>query len=832
VNALRLSLRMLRRSWRSGEIQILFWALLIAATGMTAVEAFTDRVQQALANQANDLLGADLVLQSDHPIETKFMEQANALGLQFDFKTEFPSVAVTDSKLRLGGIKAVGDAYPLRGQLRIRNKIGAEIVERSHGPARGEAWLDLRMLSQLALEVGGRVKLGNKEFVVSAVLEQEPDQASNFVAMSPRVMIHHQDLAATALLQRGSRARYTLLIAGANTQLEKFREQVTPLLAPDQQLQDVKQARPQVAIALDRAERFLGLAAMVSIVLAGVAIVSASRRYLSLHLDDCALLRCMGASYHTIFIIIAGQLVVTGIVATALGVALGYGAQFFLSQILAPLISAQLPLPGWLPGLSTFLIGMALLLSFVFPTLLQLRKVPALRVLRHDLGNIEVKSISAYALGITVVVALMIWQARDIRLVIYVVLGVAVAVILLYVSAHLLIRLLRLIPLKSGYGWRLGLRAMTQRSGDTAMQLTACGIGLMVLLLFALIRNDLLVQWQASLPDKAPNQFLINLQPGQQQQLYDLFDQHNLERPLLHPAVRGRLVAINAIDLSEIAVDGDHEDQGRPSRSLNLSFAMTVPEHSPVVEGRWWNDNDKGLVSLEQEFAGRIGASIGDRIRVNIAGVEVEAKVANLRKVEWDSFQVNFYMIFSPDVMIDQPTTYISSYYQPPSTAVQNNGLVRDIVTTLPNVTLIDVGSLVLQIKQIIDRVTRAIEYVFIFTLCAGCVVLFAAIHSTLDQRIRHSALMRALGASRRQLNQANLAEFIGLGLMAGLIASMVATVVASVIASTLFDLTVVINPYVWLWGCVSGVVLVSIVGFVATRRVLQQPPWQVLRAL
>ena len=283
MNALRLSLRMLRRSWRSGEIQILFWALLIAATGMTAVEAFTDRVQQALANQANDLLGADLVLQSDHPIETKFMEQANTLGLQFDFKTEFPSVAVTDSKLRLGGIKAVGDAYPLRGQLRIRNKIGAEIVERSHGPARGEAWLDLRMLSQLALEVGGRVKLGNKEFVVSAVLEQEPDQASNFVAMSPRVMIHHQDLAATALLQRGSRARYTLLIAGANTQLEKFREQVTPLLAPDQQLQDVKQARPQVAIALDRAERFLGLAAMVSIVLAGVAIVSASRRYLSLH---------------------------------------------------------------------------------------------------------------------------------------------------------------------------------------------------------------------------------------------------------------------------------------------------------------------------------------------------------------------------------------------------------------------------------------------------------------------------------------------------------------------------------------------------------------------
>ncbi|PCH60067.1 MAG: ABC transporter permease [Gammaproteobacteria bacterium] len=828
MNALRLSLRMLRRGWRSGEIQIVFWALLIAVAGMAAVEAFTDRVQQALAEQASDLLGADLVLQSDHPVEGAFVEQAKALGLQFDFKTEFPSVARTDDKLQLGAIKAVGEAYPLRGHLRIQYGVGAESIEITDGPPRGQAWLGSRMLSQLALDVGDQLTLGDKTFEVGAVLLQEPDQATNFSALAPRVMIHHDDLAETALLQRGSRAKYTLLLAGGKAQLSEFRDRADVLLGPDQRLEDVKQARPQVAIALERADRFLALAAMVSVVLAGVAIVSASRRYLSRHLDDCAVLRCMGASYQTIFIVIAGQLVVAGLVAAALGVVIGYGAQFLLSETLAPLVSGQLPLPGLLPGLGAFLMGLALLLSFALPTLLQLRKVPALRVLRHDLGNLAAPSIGVYLLGIAVVIALMIWQAQEVRLVAYVVLGVIVAVALLYASAWLMIRVLRIIPLKNGYGWRLGLRAMTQRGGDTAMQLTACGIGLMVLLLFALIRNDLLGQWQASLPENAPNQFLINLQADQQQRLYDLFDRYNIDRPVLSPAVRGRLVAINGLDVTKVDVDGDNAGQRRPSRSLNLSFSQTAPEHSPVVEGQWWQASDKGLVSLEQDFAGRIGATIGDTVRINVAGIEVEAKVANLRKVEWDSFKVNFYMIFSPDVMAEQPTTYISSYYQPN----QASRLVRDIVTQLPNVTLIDVGSMVRQIKQIIDRVTRAVEYVFIFTVAAGCVVLFAAIQSTLDQRIRHSALMRALGASRRQLRQANLAEFIGLGLMAGLVASAVATVVASVIASLLFDLTIVINPLVWLWGIILGVVLVSVVGFGATHRVLQQPPWQVLRTL
>lgn len=830
MNALMLSLRMLRRSWRSGEIQILFWALFIAVAGMTAVEAFTERVQLALERQASDLLGADLVVNSDHPFNEDLPSLARDLGLQLDYKTEFPSVAIADERLQLGAIKAVGDRYPLRGRLRIAEKIGAKIIEVDSGPLPGQAWLGQRMLLQLGVAVGDEITLGEQQFEVAAVLQQEPDQSSGFTALAPRVMIHQHDLAATKLLQRGSRARYTLLLAGNATQLKVFRDQAKPLLTPAQHMQDVKQARPQVAIALDRAGRFLSLAALVSVVLAGIAIVSASRRYLARHLDEVAVLRCMGASYNSIFIIVAGQIIFAGLLAALLGVFVGYSAQFLLTETLASFVGGELPAAGVSAGLLAFVSGVLLLLSFSLPALLRLKKVPALRVLRNDIGNVQAGSIGLYAIGLTVIALLMFWQVQDIRLVAYVVVGVAVAAILFYLAARGAIYLLRYLPLKKGYGWRLGLRSMTQRQNDTAMQLTACGIGLMVLLLFGLIRTDLLNQWQASLPDDAPNKFLINVQPGQQDSIYALFDHYGEQRPTLYPAVRAKLVSVNAQDASSADVDGDLDADGRPrqTRSINLSFSEQPSTHSPVVLGEWWDQNERNSVSLEQDFAKRIGAKIGDTIRVNVAGRELEARVKNLRSVEWDSFKINFYMIFSPDVMKDQPTTYISSYRQREG----NDALTRDLVTQLPNLTIIDVGNIIKQVQQIINKVTQAVEYVFMFTVLAGCVVLFAAIHSTLEQRVRHSALMRALGASKRQLNQANIAEFSGLGLLAGLIAASVATIVASVMASVLFDLTIVFNPLVWFWGVVAGVVIVCLVGYLTTRSVLLQPPWQVLRAL
>ncbi len=830
MNALFLALRMLRRSWRSGEIQVLFWALFIAVAGMTAVEAFTDRVQQALAAQANDLLGADLVVHSDHPFDGELQQLAQRFDLQSDEKVEFPSVATAGDALQLGAIKAVGNHYPLRGKLRVKLESSGGVVELDHGPKVGKAWLDQRMLALLGLQIGDTVDLGNHTFSVGAMLQQEPDQTSGFTALAPRVMINIADLEATQLLQRGSRARYTLLLAGSPDQLDSFRKQAMVLLTPAQRIEDVKQARPQVAIALDRADHFLALAALVSVVLAGVAIVSASRRYLSRHLDEVAVLRCMGASYKSIFTIVAGQLIIAGCLAALLGVVCGYAVQFLLTETVSAYIAADLPLPGLGAGLLAFFAGVFLLLSFALPALLNLRHVPALRVLRNDVATIQVSGIGLYLFGFAAVILLMLWQAQNVRLVMYVVFGVVVALVLLYAIARFAIYLLRYLPLKKGYGWRLGLRAMTQRKNDTALQLSACGLGLMVLLLFALIRTDLLDQWQTSLPEDAPNHFLINVQPGQQDQVYDIFDRYNAERPDLYPAVRARLIAVNNQDATTADVDGDLNSSAdrRPARSINLSYSQEPIEHSPVVAGEWWTENETGLASLEQEFAERIGAKIGDIVRFNVAGVELEAKVANLRKVEWDSFRINFYIIFSPDVMRDHPATFISSYRQ----EEDNKALSGALITELPNATVVDVGGIIKQVQEIIKRVSGAVEYVFMFTVLAGAVVLFAAIHSTLEQRIRHSALMRALGASRRQLSQANLAEFTGLGLLAGLIAATVATAVASIIATVLFDFSIVFNPSIWFWGVIAGVLLVSVVGFATTRQVLQQPPWQVLRGL
>lgn len=834
MTSVKLALRMLRRGWHSGEMRILFLALLIAVAGISAVDAFTDRVHSALERQASDLLGADLLLQSDHALEADYAELAAAHGLTVDYKTEFPSVASAAERLQLAGVKAVGPGYPLRGTVRISDRVGGDERKLQHGPGSGEAWADVRLISQLGIAVGEAIQLGKTSFTLTAVLLQEPDQSSGLAAFAPRLMIAIDDLPATELLQRGSRARYALLVAGEPAALARFRAAVRPLLQADQSVQDVKQARPQIAIALQRAERFLALAALVSVILAGVAIVSASRRYLAHHLDDCALLRCLGASYRTIVAVMAGQLLLVAIAGCVAGVMLGYTVQFLLTATVAPLVASELPLPGLVPAISAFFIGLLLLIAFALPTLLHLRQVPALRVLRRELGDLGPQRLGLYALGFAVIVLLMLWQAGDVRLVAYVVIGVAIALLLLYGAARLAVHVLRRLPLPHGQGWRLGLRAMAQRPLDSAVQLSACGIGLMALLLFALMRNDLINQWRDSLPADAPNRFLINVQPQQVDEVDAIFDRHGVTRPALYPAVRGRLVAINGKDARNADVDGDAEDEsaargGRvPGRSLNLSWAVEPPPHNVLVKGDWWSPADGGLVSLEQDFSRRLGVGIGDRIRVDVAGVEIEARVANLREVEWDSFKINFYMIFSPDLLQAQPATLISAYHQPPA----KDGLLRELLAQLPNVTVIDVDSILRQVKDIIDRVTRAVEYVFLFTLGAGLLVLFAAIHSTLDQRIRHAALMRALGASRRQLRQAGFAEFVGLGTLAGIIAATVATAVASVVASVLFELSIIINPMVWLWGIALGAVLVSVVGYSATRHILQQPPWQVLRGL
>jgi len=557
-------------------------------------------------------------------------------------------------------------------------------------------------------------------------------------------------------------------------------------------------------------------------------VAGAARRFSARHLDDCAVLRCLGATQGFIVHTYVSQMLWLGLLAGLFGCALGYLAQTALADVLGSLVTAQLPAPSWRPVVFGLLVGLITLLGFGVPPLLALKDVPALRVLRREAGGSRPQSLSIYALGLALLIGLMFWQAGDVRLGAYLVLGIAAALLVLAALAWALVRALQLFKAR-GVVWRFGLAGIARRAAGSIVQIVALGLGIMALLLLTLVRGDLLTSWQGSLPADAPNRFIINIQPEQVQPLRAFFARHGFTAPALYPMVRGRLTHINTRPVTPAAYQDEHAAR-LVEREFNLSWMAELPSDNQVLAGQWWDKRDYGkpLFSVEQGIADTLGIKLGDTLTYSIAGAEMSGRVASLRKVDWDTFRVNFFVIGAPGTLDDYPASYITSFYLPE----QRYALLDDLVTNFPNVTVIDVAALMTQVRAIIERVTLAVEYVFLFTLVAGLLVLYAAIQSAQDERLRESAILRTLGASRRQLLRGLLTEFGVLGLLAGIVAAFAASLLAYILAERVLHLPYQFNPWLWAAGALLGVLGVIAVSSLGMRAVLRQPPLRTLREL
>lgn len=829
VSAL-LSWRMLRRNGHAGELHLLFAALVIAVASVTSVGFFTDRISQALHRQANELLGADLLLVSNRPLSQEFARHAARLGLQHATTVTFLSMVLSGDKSQLAEIKAVSEGYPLRGQLRVAQGsfVAGEVTRLI--PAPGTVWPDGQLLTQLGLQMGATLALGEAELSVAKIVVQEPDRSGDFFSIAPRVLMHLHDLPKTRLIQVGSRVKYRLQVAGAAPAVQAFRAYAEPRLNLGERIEGIEDARPEVRAALQRAQQFLGLAALISVVLASVAVASAARRFTQRHLDDCAIMRCLGATQGLITRIYLYQMLWLGLVASLVGCMLGYLAQLVLADVLGSLVAANLPAPSALPVVFGVLVGLITLLGFAAPPLLALREVPMLRVLRRELAITRGHSLGTYTFGLILLAALMIWQAGDIKLGSYLVLGTLATLATLAGVALALVQVIKLTRARGGVAWRFGLANIARRARSSVVQIVALGLGIMALLLLTLVRSDLLTSWQGSLPRDAPNRFIINIQPDQVAQLERFFAAQGMPHTVLYPMVRGRLTHINDKAVSPQDYQQDDRAARLVEREFNLSWAAQLPEGNQLIAGPWWDSADYGkpLLSVEQGIAQTLGIKLGDTLTYRIAGTPVTAKVVNLREVDWDSFRVNFFVIAAPRVLDNFPASYITSLYLPEHRAQVLSRLVQGF----PNLTVIDVAAIMTQVRHIIERVTLAVEYVFLFTVLAGLLVLYAAIQSTQDERRQESAVLRTLGASRRQILQGLIAEFAILGLLAGLVAAIAASLLAYVLAQQVLHLPYSFDPWLWLTGIVLGVLGVGLVSGIATRSILRQPPVQSLREI
>ncbi len=829
MSALRLSLRSLRREWRSGELRALAAAVAIAVAAISSVGLFTERVQRALELKASELLGADLVMSSPSPPDPQWAREAQSRGLRTSETVSFPSVILAGDRTRLAAVKAVAPGYPLRGELRASERPYGPGQRTRDIPTAGHVWVDSRLAAELALKPGSSVQVGALTLTVGRILTYEPDRGGDLFSIAPRLMMALSDLPRTKLIQTGSRVRYRLLVAGSPESVRAYRAWLKPQLSPSQRLQDLRDARPQLRSALDRGRRFLSLAALVSVLLAGVAIAIAARRYATRHLDTGAVLRCLGAGRRWIGSLFVLQMTWLGLAAGALGAALGYGAQGLLARLLAGVVNAPLPTPGILPALAAVVAGLLALYAFALPPLLRLSTVPPLRVLRRDLGPPPPSLGAVYGTALAAAAGLAVWQAGEVRLAALFLGGSLVTLLGLGLCAWLLVRAVGGLRHGATAGWRFGLANVARRPGTSTAQVLGLGLGIMAILLLTLIRNDLLREWRHSLPPQAPNQFAINIQTDQLQPLRSFFQLQGLPVPGFYPMVRGRLVAINGKEVKPESF-ADPRAQRLAAREFNLSWATQLQTGNQVSAGHWWNTNDpdKHQLSVESGIAETLGIHLGDRLTYQVAGQEVEATVTSLRQVNWDTFRPNFFVVAPPGLLDGFPVTWISSFHL----AADRDRLLSQLVRAFPNVTVIDVAALMNEVRGIMDRVARAVEFVFAFTLLAGFVVLAAAIQSTHDERRLEGAILRTLGAGRGQLRLGLAAEFVSLGLIAGLLGAIGASAVAWLIAHQLLDLELQVRPLWWLAGTLGGGLGIGLAGLIGTRSVLKQPPLETLRQL
>ena len=839
MNTLLLMLRMLRRDWRAGELTVLGLALVVAVASLTSVSFLTDRIGQALIQESHQLLGGDLLLSSDHPFSASIRHEAQQRGLQLVDSVSFPSMASAGEVSQLAEIKAVAPGYPLRGALRKAPAANAADAETREIPARGTVWLDERLSAALNLKPGDRVKIGDDELVFSAVLTQEPDRAMSVFGMAPHLLMQVDDLPATGLIQPASRVAYRLHLAGETPQIDAFAGWVKTRLERGERLEDMSNARPEVRAILDRAQRFLRLAALLAVVLAAVATGFAADRYMRNHLDGCAVMRCLGASQAQVLAIHGGEFLLFGLLATLAGCIAGFAAQWGLQRMLAGLFFDALPPPSWQPWAHGLLVGLALVAGFAAPPLLRLHKVSTLRVLRREWTSAEPLSLGAYAFGCLTLAGLMLWIAGELPLGAVVIAGFGAALGAYALLARLLLfgvgRLSLTSPLSRPQlsGLRLGLANLRRHAGANMLQAAALGLGLTALLLLTVARQGLLESWRDKMPADAPNHFIINIQQDQQQPLREFFRAKGLPAPQLEPMIRGRLVAIND---QKITPESFPDERARHlvDREFNLSWTATLPPGNQVTAGRWHGagsgpatgTTETTEFSVEQGLAENLHLVIGDRLAYDIAGERIAGRITSLRRLEWDSLRVNFFVITPPGALEHFSASAITSFHLPE----RHNNFINELVRAFPNLTVIDVAALVRQLQSMLDQVARAVQAVFGFALLAGLVVLYAALQATQDERRRELALLRALGARHRQLRGALLAEFAVLGAIAGLLAGIGSAVIGWALARFIFHLDYQPAAVLLPLGLVAGATSIALAGWLGTAGALRRPALEQLR--
>src|SRR5688572_14570572 len=820
-------MRTLMREWRSGELGVLVLAITVSVAALTGVGFLVDRISIAVDNQAGEVLAADLVLESAQPIDEQAIAEAQKHGLQVARKTGLFSVVFKGDASQLTSLRAVSTGYPLRGKVKLSNEPFGTPEAVVAVPGRGEVWPESRLAVALGATLGDELAIGAQTFRVSRILISRPDQRATFLELAPSLLMNDADLPSTQLIQPGSRMRYSRLFAGERDDVIAFKDWLETNKKPNEEIEDVEDSAPQIKSAIDRSARFLQIASLVAVLLCAIAVAMAARRFVQRHLDSVALLKTLGATRGFTLAVSLSQLVTIGILAAVLGSLIGFGAQAWLVTLLSGWLRGDLPPPGLAPLGVGFITAVAVLGGCALPPLLQLSRTPALRVLRRDVGPPPPMVILAFGPAVLAIAFLIWWVMRDLKVFAAFVLGLAGFVLVTAAAGWLLVKLTTRLRGGVGVSWRYGIANLGRRRAESVVQLTAFALGIMMLLVLAVVRTDLLADWRRSLPADTPNFFFINIPSDQHRQFGQFLEERGARDVRVRPMVRARMTHINGKAVEDIKF-ATQRGRGFADRDQNITWSSQLNADNEITAGKWFTAEDTGkpLVSVSTEYYEELTLKIGDSLQFDVAGETQVATVASVRKVKWDSFQPNFFLIFAPGLLDGTQGTYMTAVHM----EARNPKTITELVRQFPSVSVFNVDDLLAQVRSIIEKALAAVQSVFLFTLMAGLVVLIAAVQASREERRYESAMLRTLGARRGTVLKGLLSEFAMLGVLSGTLAATGASVAGLYIARKVLQIPYTLDPWVWFYGLVGGGLLVCLAGWLATRSVVNQPPVITLR--
>jgi len=823
--SIKLGMRLAKREWRSGELRLLMIALFIAVTSLATIGLFIERIGLGMERQAANFLGADRSIGSRYEIDNKWIDKAESLGLDMSQTTGLSSVVFANNNLQLSSINAVDENFPLRGQVVIAQAAFDEGEVKIGGPKTGEVWAEQKLIQVLGIKVGDQVNIGYSQFTLSGVIVDEPGKGQEVFNTQPSVMMNLQDLEATKLIQPGSRVGYYLLIAGTIEAIQQFDEYADAELKDNENYRGGKQSSQSLGNAIDRADQYLGLANVVTILLSAITIAMVSVSYGRKQINNAALFRCLGLAQNELMGVYLSKFILLGGIAICFGLLVGIGLQDVLIMLMSDILPKEIPAASHTPLLVAACSGFLVLFGVCLPMFWRLKNTPPMQVIQNVVATLTMKNNWVRLLTLIILGGVIFWQVPNWKLVSGMLAGLGVSAIVLGILSVVLLWKLSKFPFKAAAS-KFAVRNLTRNKIATSAQLIAFSGTLALMLLVLILRTDLLTAWKQQLPDDAPNRFLVNIQESEVEPINQFMQEQNLKAPEFYPMVRGRLVGRNGKPIKETLPERAQEDNAL-RRELNLTWVDAVPEGNQLLEGKWFTSGvNHNQVSVESGLATRLEIKIGDELEYDLAGVPIKARVTSIRKVEWDSFRPNFYMIFQPGAIDTESANYITSFY------IDANDLqiLPQFVEQFPTVTVIDVDAVMQQVRVILQQVTMAVEYILIFVLTAGLAVLYAITLSSVDVRNKTAAIVRTLGASRTVLQNSLVFEFVTLGLLGGIVAAVATESIAWGLYEKVFKLEAEFHGWMWIASPTICVTLVTLLGVYTCRHVVKVPPLQILR--